>query len=122
MTGLDKIFKFIYSSQCYGLIVVSVSSLITVLYSKIFFGRILYYGVPDERNIGHQSFFDILSILYNFSLLLVILWPFFAVISIATEKYRNSSKLISKIGVAGFIATLHFLIADPFGIWEYFID
>ena len=122
MKGFDKTFKFIYTIQCYILILISISSLTAILYSKIFFGRILYYGVPDFRNIGHQEFFDILSFLYISSLPLVIAWPFFAFIIFAIEKYRNSSRLSTKIGVAGFILSLLFLITDPFGIWKYFID
>jgi len=103
-------------------LLIAVLSLLAILYSKITSGRVINFNVPDTKNIGYQTFFEPLSFLHNSSLFFVLLWPLFAFIIFATEKYRSTCKFVSRIGFIGFISNLLILFADPFGIWKYFVD
>jgi hypothetical protein len=121
MKGFDRIFKSLYSLQCYVLLIIPLLLLTTMLYFKVSIGRILYFGFQDFRNIGYQNFFHVLSLLYSISILLVITYPFFAMFMINTKKIAFNT-LINKIGILGFISCAVFHVADPFGIWMYYID
>jgi hypothetical protein len=87
-----------------------------LLYFKIVFGRILYYG--NESNIPHENYLWILFPFYNISVFGLIIWSLSAFVKILANKFRMAEHA-NKIGIIGFILSMIFLIADPFGLWMY---
>ncbi len=120
-TIIYKYFRVTYALLSYSLAALSATFIFSLLYSKVIIGRVLNFGVVDQRNSNHLDFLNMLSILHGFSWLFVMTWPFFAYIIIASAKYREN-KFVTIVGSAGLLLILLMYFIDPFGIGKYLDD
>jgi len=98
-----------------------VAFLVIALYSKLFLGWVLYYGKVDERNIGHESLFNLLMILFYGLVISIILWGISTAVMIINGKYSLATTS-NKIGILGFIIGIVVLYLDPFGLSKWLND
>jgi len=113
--------KSIHKILCYIPISIQIFFLILAIRSNIFWEYIPYYGRVDKRNIGFQSFFDLLMILYDCLIVSLILWSLSS-INMHMKDSFSLNKTSNKIGILGFIISIVVLFLDPFGIFKYLID
>ena len=111
----------IYKALCYTHVLILAAFLVIALYSKLFLGWFLYYGRVDERNIGHESLFNLLMLLFYGLIISIILWGSSTVVMIINGKY-NLLTTSKKIGIIGFIVGVVVLYLDPFGLAKWLND
>ncbi len=111
----------VYRIACFLLFGIEMFFLIFLIGSKIFIGRVLYYGGVDQRNVGYESYFDLLMLLQNCLWVVLIFWVILTLNEILTVRFKIKKPYI-KIGLLGFGLSIVYALVDPFGLIKYFID
>lgn len=115
-------FRRSYSLICWLLLLTQLALLGLLAYTRVIFGKVLYYGDPDNPNPGFENYFRLLQALFYGTLVLIFLW---AIVTPYAVLWNRKSRLeLERVdllkGGIGFILAIALLLADPFGIFRLF--
>jgi hypothetical protein len=120
---MKKIINSAHIIACYSLASCALFFLIFAIYSKLFVGRVLYFGTFDQRNNDYNNYFQALNFVLGITFFLLPVWLLISAINIVINKKSYSlNKFPYIIGVIGFIISTTLLLTDPFGLIKYLND
>ncbi len=116
MKVIQNALKILYSIQCYLLLLITITFIFFLLYSKFVFGNVLYYG--NENNFPKENYLWVLFPFYSIAIFALLVWFFSTFFYTISGKYKIA-EYTNKIGLVGFILNMILFITDPFGFWKY---
>jgi hypothetical protein len=110
---------FLYKVVSVLLVIIDLTMLLLMIASKLSRGRLLQYGERGSKNFDDQRYY---WFIYYGALAMVILSFISSVIAVTLmiERKLEPKSVYNKIGVAGLMVSIIYLLLDPFGLSAYY--